>query len=189
MSHAEYLRKKVERMPKVIGPARYGDESTKTTVVRYRASIRRPMTEMAADTCCRGPKPYWRSGGGLPASGPFGRIGAGQQQERSSEFVVSSKAGCAVCRVGLPGKITIPCCPPEPVATLPLALQGKQTCCPYVGVAPQTLPPNCSCGRSPGNIDTLWANDMPSDMIPYPVPESACARCGVIVPECECGSC
>lgn len=191
MNHSEYLRRKLERLPKVLGPARYGDESLKTTAVRYRSSVRRPVVIPAADTCCRGPTPYWRSGGGLPDSGPFGRIGAGQQQERSSEFIAASAAGCSICRVGLPGAVTIPCCPEEPedLTQKPLALQGKQTCCPVVGYAPQTLPPNCSCSPREGHIDTLWANDMPSDKIPYPVPDTGCPRCGIIVPECDCGVC
>lgn len=172
-------------MPKVFGAARYGDESLKTMAVRYKASIRRPQGASTTDTCCRGPTPYWRSGGGLPASGPFGRIGGGQQQERSSEFITASAAGCAICRVGLPGAITIPCCPRESVVDLPLALQGKKIpCCPHVGSA---VPVDCNCARRAGHVDTLWANDMPSDVNPYLVPIRNCTRCGVIVPECECG--
>jgi hypothetical protein len=188
MSHAEYLRKKLERMPKVLGPARYGDESLKTMAARYKASVRRPVVMPAADTCCRGLKPHWRTNS-LPASGPFGRIGAGQQQERSSEFIAASAAGCAICRVGLPGAVTIPCCPADPVVELPLALQGKKTCCGYVGTPSQSSPLNCKCSSGPGYIRTWWANDMPANMIPYPVPITGCTRCGTIIPECECGDC
>lgn len=92
MSYSEYLRGKMERMPVVLGPSRYGDESTKIMVTRYKSSIRKPMGPTNPSTCC---------------------IVRGKQQLGSSEFVVASKAGCAVCAAGLSDTIYINNCPPK----------------------------------------------------------------------------
>jgi hypothetical protein len=191
MNHSEYLRRKLERIPSVIGPARPGDESMRIMEVRFKASIRRAPVQPPVETCCRGPTPYWRSGGGRPDTGPYPRAADGQQQIWSSEFIAASRAGCAICAVGRPETIVKPCCPldpePEPERAKPLALQGKQTCCPAVGDPFPAL--DCSCELSPGHINTLLANDMPSDNIPYPVPIRNCRRCSMVIDECECGGC
>ena len=193
MNHSEYLRRKLQRIPTVIGPARPGDESMRIMEARFKASVRRAPTTPVAETCCRGPTPYWRSGGGRPDAPPYPRVADGQQQEWSSEFIAASKAGCAICSTGRPGYVITPCCPVEPTPEAPLdlsrkalALQGKKTCCPAVG---NPVPPiDCSCALRPGHINTLWANDMPSDKIPYPVPIRDCKRCPIFV-DCECGGC
>lgn len=188
MNYSEYLRRKMERLPIVIAPARPGDESQRIMETRFKASIRRAPGPRPVETCCRGPTPYWRSGGGRPDTGPYPRAGDGQQQVWSSEFIAASKAGCAICAVGRPGTIVKPCCPAEPEGVKPLALQGKQTCCGVTGVMSPL--PDCSCGLQPGHINTWWANDVPSDKIPYPVPIRNCARCRINVgDECDCGHC
>jgi hypothetical protein len=187
----------MESLPVVYGPSRYMDESTRIMAARYKASVRRPVLEPAvADTCCRGPTPYWRSGAGRPDAGPFVRVADGQQQMWSSEFVSASAAGCAVCSAGQSGYIYKECCPPEFTPEAPLnparkalALRGKQTCCPVVGPTLQSLAPDCSCAVGEGRQNTLLVNDIPSNMIPYPVPEAKCTRCGILIPECECGDC
>lgn len=184
-------------MPQVFGPAQLGDESTRIMTARYKASVRpRPDAAAAAARCCRGPTPYWRSGGGRPDAGPFVRAGAGQQQEWSSEFLAASAAGCAICSVGRVGYVHKECCEPEPTAEMPLdlstkayALRGKVTCCPVVGPTLQSLPPDCRCATEPGRMNTLLANNLPVNMIPYPVPEATCSRCGIISSECTCGDC
>lgn len=191
MSNGEYLRRKLERLPTVIGPARYGDEGLKTMVARYKASVRRPVGPPNPDTCCRGKKPYWRTTG-LPDSGPYPRAADGQQQEWSSDFVAASKAGCAVCTTGLGGYVYKPCCPAEPedLTRKPLALQGKQTCCPVYGPPLSSLPPDCCDAPGPGRVNTLWANDMPSDRNPYLVPIRDCKPCPPVGTGCECpGDC
>jgi hypothetical protein len=218
MNYSEYLRRKLESLPVVYGPSRYGDESTRIMAARYKASVRRPG-QATDPKCCTGPTPYWRSGGGRPDAGPFRRAGDGQQQVWSSEFVAASAAGCAVCTAGKAGYIYKECCPPEPTpeaplnpATKALALRGKETCCPVVGPTLQSLPPDCSCAVRPtrvvfppecsceegetecyciipGRQNTLAANDMPSKLIPYPARETSCTRCGILIPVCECEPC
>lgn len=199
MNYSEYLRRKMEQMPVVYGPSKPGDESMRIMMARYRASVRpRPaaVSVLRDPTCCRGQTPVWRSGGGRPDAGPYVRAGDGQQQEWSSEFVAASAAGCAVCVAGKAGYVYKECCAPEPTVEAPRDLSQKReayigtvTCCPVVGPPLQELAPDCSCAVEPGRMDTLAANNLPSNEIPYLVPEEACTRCGVLIPECECGEC
>ena len=200
MNHSEYLRRKLERLPVVYGPSRLGDESMRIMETRFKASVRRPVGPPPVTTCCRGPTPYWRSGGGRPDVGPYPRVADGQQQEWSSEGVVSSKAGCAVCSAGRAGYIFKACCPPEPTPEARLdpskkayALRGKVTCCPVVGPTLQSLPPDCGCAKrsAAGRQNTLLANNMPSDKIPYPVPIRNCRTCPPIdtTGVCVCSTC
>lgn len=201
MNYSEYLRRKLERLPVVYGPSRPGDESMRIMERRFKASVRRPVGPPVSTTCCRGPTPYWRSGGGRPDVGPYPRAADGQQQEWSSEGTVSSKAGCAICSAGRAGYVyKEACCSPEPTPEAPLdpktkalALRGKETCCPFVGPKLQSLPPDCSCAlrSAAGRQNTLWANDMPSDKIPYPVPIRNCRSCPPVSTgdECDCTNC
>lgn len=205
MNYSEYLRRKMEQLPVVYGPSKYADESTRIMAARYKASIRRPVGEPIVSTCCRGPTPYWRSGGGRPDAGPYPRAANGQQQMWSSEFIAASAAGCAVCKAGKAGYVYKACCPPESIPEAPrnpvtgapeperkaLAYKGKETCCPVVGPTLQSLPPDCSCAVGPGRQNTLLANDMPSDEIPYPVPIRNCKRCAIVTTttDCDCGDC
>ena len=198
MNHSEYLRRKLERLPVVYGPSRLGDESMRIMETRFKASVRRPVGPPPVTTCCSGPTPYWRSGGGRPDVGPYPRAADGQQQEWSSEGVVSSKAGCAVCSAGRAGYIFKACCPPEPTPEAPLdptrkamALRGKVTCCPVVGPTLQSLPPDCGCTVGAGRQNTMLANNMPSDKIPYPVPIRNCRTCPPIdtTVVCVCSTC
>lgn len=173
MNYSEYLRRKMESMPVVYGPARLGDESLRTAVSRYKASARCGTRAMPPSviTCCRvvGTKP-----------------GDGQQQEWSREGITNRAAGRAICRVGRVGYVYKDCCPQESTVEIPrdasgnptdptakpAAYKGKVTCCPAVGPPLYMLPPTCC--KPPGTIDTLLANDMPADQIPFPVPQPRC---------------
>ena len=108
----------------------------------------------------------------------------GQQLVYSSEVVAAARAGCAICATPRVPLEPIQCCPfPEP-ETKPLALQGKQPgCCPIIG----GRPPLPECCRTPGNVNTWWANDIPAGYVgtlppchscppPEPVP-IVCVQC------------
>lgn len=190
MNHSEYLRRKLESLPKTYGPARLGDESMKTMVARYKASagcVTQPA--LAAPTCCQGDKLTWRqNGGGRPAGGPYVRIGAGQQQEYGSyDSVRDRAAGQAICGGGLNSAYhTEECCPqestpeiPRTVAGIPTdptlkaaALQGHTSCCPFLTAARPAGPTDCEC--QVGRMNTLWANDMPTDRIIPPAEKPCC---------------
>jgi hypothetical protein len=83
----------------------------------------------------------------------------GQQLSYSSEVVGAARAGCAICATPRVPLTPIECCPILPDASpKALALQGKLGCCGYQGGrAPEPV-----CCNTPGNVNTWWANDIPS---------------------------
>jgi hypothetical protein len=180
MNYSEYLRRKMESLPVVHGPPQLKDESLRTATSRYRASARcgAGVTPAFVTTCC-----------GVVGTKP----GDGQRQEWSRESITNRAAGRAICGAGRVGYVYKGCCPPESTVeqprdasgalvpeTKPAAYKGKVTCCPAVGPPLYMLPPTCC--KPPGTINTLLANDMPADRIPFPVPLSAC--CPSTIPTC-----
>ena len=165
-SASEYLRRKMQVLPRTYGPSVYGDASQRTAVVRYRAS-RKPcatLTTSTSPSCC----------GRVPAGGPYnGRNGDGQQQEWSVDGLIASRVGCAP----LSGAITVPgCCPPDykvagihyDAADIPItaAYQGTKKCCGFQAtldtIKQAQEPSRCSCAVDPNtHLNTLLANDMP----------------------------
>ena len=189
MSHSEYLRRKVEALPKYYGPSRLRDESLKTQVQRYRASGAPIISRVAppADTCCR--------------HAPYPRCADGQQQEWSVDPVVSRAAHCAVCRSEPAAGVWVPaegvCCPvapdvPRDTAGNPIAAagHGRSTCCPVTGPPLQMLDPICCSTTSAGVrlVNTVYATGIPADSIP-PLPKGqaafavhrTCATCPPVV--------
>ena len=53
-SASEYLRRKLQSLPKTYGPSVYGDASQRTAVIRYRASNHPgpTLTASTAPSCC-----------------------------------------------------------------------------------------------------------------------------------------
>lgn len=185
MNYSEYLRRKMESLPVVIGPTRYGDESTRIMVARYKSSgsvaaRRGPDAPRPPSRDCCGPTPTWRSGGGRPDNGPFPREGDGQQQEWSRDGITAAAAHCAVCPTGLAGAIEKPCCPQESTVEIPrdasgrptdprlkpAAYKGRESCCPARGPPVSELAPSCCDKSEPGRIRALLYNDVPSRSIP-----------------------
>jgi hypothetical protein len=89
---------------------------------------------------------------------PTQRQSDGQQLVYSSEIVGAARAGCAICATPRATTGTIVCCPiPADAVPKALALQGKRPgCCPV-----HTTPSEPECCRTPGNVNTWWANDIP----------------------------
>jgi len=195
MSHSEYLRRKVEALPKYYGPSRLGDESLKTQVRRYRASGAPTVSTGPAPlaTCCR--------------HAPYPRCGDGQQQQWSVDAVIARAAHCAVCRPGAEpaAGVWVPaegvCCAvapdvPRDGAGNPIAAagHGRTTCCPATGPPLQMLDPTC-CSTTPEGVrlvNTVYATGIPADSIP-PVSQEklrtvfavnrTCAPCPVVIVE------
>jgi hypothetical protein len=93
---------------------------------------------------------------------PTQRQSDGQQLSYSSEIVGAARAGCAICATPRVPLEPIQCCPIPDPATKPIALQGKAMgCCPYQG----GRPPLPECCNTPGNVNTWWANDIPSGYV------------------------
>jgi hypothetical protein len=170
MSHSEYLRRKVEAMPKYYGPARLGDESLKTQVRRFQAAGAPIVSTAPAPptACCR--------------HAPYPRLGDGQQQDWSVDAVIARAAHCAVCRGdSLSTGIWIPaqgeCCPVAPdVPRAALAGHGRTTCCPSTGPPLQELTSTC-CSTTPNGVrlvNTVYATGIPADSIP-PLPKGQAA--------------
>lgn len=169
-------------MPKTYGPSRYGDESLRTSVTRFN-NTKPPLPTPEVSTtpeCCN--SLHWRSVDyNIPKGGPYnGRNGDGQQQEWSVDRLISSR----VCCTKPSGYITVDCCSPDRPsgiyydasgAPLTLAYQGsKASCCGFQATRETTaaLLPDCSCAVDPATRqDTLAANNMPRDAIPYKVPQ------------------
>lgn len=94
---------------------------------------------------------------------PTKRQSDGQQLTYSSEIVGAARAGCAICGVPRATTVTVECCPiPADANPKAIALQGKTPgCCPYQG----GHPPQQECCNTPGNVNTFWANDIPSGYV------------------------
>lgn len=189
MNHSEYLRRKLESLPKVYGRPVLADEGLKTSVRRYVATASGSAGAPAsspASSCC-GPTPVWRSRGGRPNGGPWGRAGDGQQQVWTSEARISRLAGCAICADPRPAAVRIPCVPPESTPEMPLAAdgtplpfskaeayKGRETCCPAVGPPLSSLAPDCCDAVGSGMMNTLLANDMPITAPIFPPYSGSC---------------
>ena len=179
-SASEYLRRKMQALPRTYGPATYGDASQRTAVVRYRAS-RKSCTSLTTSTspsCCTSLN--WHSSAvRVPAGGPYnGRNGDGQQQEWSIDGLIASRVSCAP----LAGAITVPgCCPPDRPAgiyydasDIPMtaAYQGARLKCCEFNATLATIkkvqdPSGCSCAVDPNtHLNTLLANNMPRNPDP-----------------------
>lgn len=183
MNHSEYLRRKLESLPKVYGRPVLADEGLKTSVRRYVAAA--AGSGSGAPSSCCGPTPVWRSSGGRPNG--VGRASDGQQQVWSSEARISRLAGCAICADPRPAPILIPCVPPESTPEMPraadgtplpfskaAAYQGRETCCPFVGPPLSALAPDCCDEVGPGRTNTLLANDMPITAPIFPPYSRSC---------------
>jgi hypothetical protein len=181
-SASEYLRRKLQALPRTYGPSTYGDASQRTAVLRYRNTDNPTptLTESTTPSCC----------GGVPSGGPYNRRnGDGQQQVWSAEGLIASR----VCCISLSETITVPgCCPAynkvagvhyDPVTNLPVtaAYKGAKLTCR--GCYQATLasikkvqdPFRCSCALDPATrVNTLLANDMPIATIPLPPATKAC---------------
>ena len=195
MNHSEYLRRRLESLPRVFGPAVVGDESSRTTMARYKATAAARGPSVQADpTCCTRPG---RDGEGARV---YKRPGDGAQQTWSTEGRLAAAAGCAICGVGRVGYVYHDCCPQESTPEQPrdasgvlrdptkkaAAYQGRETCCPILGPGPQLSGPVC-CELEPGHINTLLANNVPNARIPIPPAEKGC--CVNNLPACPCDPC
>ena len=152
MNQGEYLRNKQRAIPKIFGPAKIGDESTRIMVHRFKSSTI-AKKHNPANQCCR---PYSN--------------GVGYLQVSSIDAIISAKAGCELCQAGPPKyKNSITECSQckiitpytyDPSVQKAAALMGKQTC---FGVPPYVpRKPSPQCCMEPGNINTFAANNIPA---------------------------
>jgi hypothetical protein len=188
MNYSEYLRRKVESLPKVFGPSQLGDESTRIMVARYKASANCAVAPMLRDpTCCGGISAMWEHSPeyynvtvpirGARESGVYYQNGV---DPRSYDGVRDQKAGRAICGgVVTSGYIVRPCCPQESTAENPInlpkarALEGKVSCCGFLTA--QRAPVDCFATTQPPNrMDTLYANNMPTGYIVPPAVPDCC---------------
>ena len=188
-SASEYLRRKMQALPRTYGPSIYGDASQRTAVLRYRNS-RNPtpdLTKSTTPSCCDS----------VPTGGPYrGKNGDGQQQEWSVDGLIASRVCCAP----LSKSITIPgCCPPDrkvagifyDASGVPItaAYQGAKKCCDFQAtldtIKKAQEPSRCSCAvDQKTHINTLLANDVPIEKIPVPPAFKPC--CVPPVYPCTC---
>lgn len=195
MNQSEYLRRKMESMPRIFGPAVVGDESSRITMARYKATAAaRGPTQQTDPICCKIPG---RDGDGARV---FKKPADGAQQIWSTEGRLVIAAGCAICGVGRVGYVYQDCCPQESTPEQPryadgslrdprlkaAAYKGRETCCPILGPGPELAGPAC-CGPEPGRIDTLLANNMPNAEIPMAPATKGC--CINNLPSSSCVSC
>ena len=195
MNHSEYLRRRLESLPRVFGPATVGDESSRTSISRYKATAAaRGPSSQPDPICC---KIAGRDGDGARV---FRVPGDGAQQTWSTEGRLAAAAGCAICAVGRVGYVYQDCCPQESTPEQPrdavgnlldptkkaAAYKGHETCCPIQGPGPQLAGPSC-CKLEPGHINTLLANNVPNSKIPVPPAEKGC--CINTLPSCPCIGC
>lgn len=208
MNYSEYLRRKVESLPKVFGPSQLGDESTRIMVARYKASANCAAAPLLRDpTCCGGISAMWEHSPeyynvtvptrGSSESGIYYQNGV---DPRSYDGVRDQKAGRAICGgVVTSGYIVRPCCPQESTAEMPRdaagnptygpkarALEGSTTCCGFLTAERARV--DCSATtQPPDRIDTLYANNMPAG---YTVPPAVPDCCGPVTlppgPEPDC---
>jgi hypothetical protein len=179
-SSSEYLRRKMAAKPRYIGPAVYGDASQKTYVLRMSTinPSEPTLTVSTNPSCCTG----------RPTGGPYNsRNGDGQQQEWSTESLMASRVnlceplpggklinGCNLinsgCGVAKPAGVYYD------AAGIPMtaAYQGaKLKCCGFQATLETTKlvqgSPKCFCGLDHSTrLDTLLANNMPNNEIPFP---------------------
>ena len=214
MNHSEYLRRKMESMPKVYGPSRPGDAS-ETTRIRgaIAAAAGRVRARPPTRPCC-GPRSrtvVLPSGVVFYDSSPI-RIGAGcgLSEDRSNARLVQIAAGCAIigsggCRPST--EIRVPCCPQESTPEVPRdalgnpidpndpiygkanAYKGRQTCCVIQGPPLQDLDPAIlnRCCRPPGYGDTATMTDVPLREMPIiPAERAACCPAPAPAASGEC---
>ena len=183
-SSSEYLRRKLQRLPVTYGPATYGDASQRTAVIRYQNS--KPphptLTKSTKPSCCSG----------VPSGGPYNsRNGDGQQQQWSLDGLIASRVHCSPLA---PGFTVAGCCDPERDADrvagihydasgIPVtaAYRGKKSpCCEFNATLASiaAIEDRCSCALNPATrLNTLLANDMPRDPIPFhPAMKDCCVH-------------
>lgn len=192
MNYSEYLRRKLESMPRVFGPATIGDESSRTAIARYKATAAaRGPTQQVDPTCCKHPG---RDGEGARV---YKRPGNGAQQTWSTEGRLAAAAGCAICGVGRVGYVYQDCCPQESTPEQPrdstgalrdptmkaAIYKGRETCCPVLGSG--LSGPDC-CTLEPGHINTLLANNVPNARIPIAPSEKSCCINKLPLASCVC---
>jgi hypothetical protein len=152
MNQSEYLRNKQRRIPKIFGPAKLGDESTRIMVHRFRSST--VQAHSPSIQCCR---PYAN--------------GVGYRQESSIDGVLAAAAGCEICATGPPRykqsiADCVQCVVQTPYDQKAAALMGKQTCCAQPPYVPK--PPSPQCCVPDGNINTFQAVNIPAGPVaPY----------------------
>lgn len=154
MNQSEYLRNKQRRIPKIFGPAKLGDESTRIMVHRFRSST--VHAHSPSIQCCR---PYAN--------------GVGYRQASSMDGLLAAAAGCTICASGPPRyKQSIADCVQcvvqtpytyDPSFQKAAALMGKQTCCAHPPYVPRPPPPQCCV--SDGNINTFQAVNIPAGAV------------------------
>jgi hypothetical protein len=155
MNQGEYLQNKQRKTPKIFGPAKMGDESTRIMVHRFLSSTITKKHSPQVQCCRTYPN------------------GVGYRQVSSRDAITSKTAGCEICAAGPPRyKHSITDCSSCTILTpytydTPVqkaaALMGKQTCCASPPYVPRNPAPCCV---EPGYINTFAANNVPSDSIP-----------------------
>lgn len=149
MNHSEYLRRKVEAMPKVYGPAKIGDASELTRmrgmIAAAAGSVR--SAPSSGPACCAPRSRTVRLPSGVifydkPTTRPMGP-GGGLSEDRTESGRALVAAGCALlgaARAGWPttpatklagciptGEIREACCPPESIPEQPRDAAGNLT--------------------------------------------------------------
>ncbi len=148
MNHSEYLRRKLEAAPRVLGPARPGDASETTRIrTAIAAAAGRVRARPQAAICCepRVETTTLPSGVVLYKSTPTTRIGPGSglSEDRTAGGRVALAAGCAliaeaagngfarpVTRIAgcIPtGEVRQACCPQEWTPEVPRDAEGNPT--------------------------------------------------------------
>jgi hypothetical protein len=163
MSSSERLRLRMEASTKIISPRPIRDSSVLTNMKRHINTV---LSTRQSD---------------------------GQQLTYSSEVVAAARAGCAICTTPRATTITIDCCPiPADAEPKALALQGRNPGCCIAPVSGER-PSEPECCKTPGNINTWWANDIPAGFVgtlpgcrSCPPPPDPCLP--PIVPCKPCGS-
>ena len=198
-SSSEYLRRKLQQRPVTYGPSIYGDASQRTAVLRYRNS-KPPLPTLTKSTnpmCCSH-LPWHSSNDQVPSGGPYnGRNGDGQQQEWSVDGLIASRVCCAPLS---PGFTVAGCCAPDRVAGIHYDASGipvtaayigsKGPCCGFTATLASIAKVEdlCSCALNPAiRLNTLLANDMPLDPIPFHPAQKGCCVHPVIGCTC-CGA-
>jgi hypothetical protein len=212
ISHGEYLRRKKESLPVILGPARPGDASETTRIrgaiaaAANAAAERRIRTAPPSRICCG---PRVRAGAAYYESTPI-RIGpgCGLSEDRSHGRLIQIAAGCALIASGAcsrqPTEIRQPCCPQESTPEIPRdatgkptdptrkaeAYKGRQTCCPIQGPPLQDLDPATlnHCCRLPGYGDTATMTNVPLGELPI-VPAERAGCCSAPAPTGVAGYC
>lgn len=135
MNHSEYLRRKMEAMPKVYAPARPGDAS-ETTRMRgaIAAAAGRVRAAPKAAICCDSPSRTTTLPSGVvlyraSSTRPLGP-GCGLSEDRTNTGRVQVAAGCALLGVAAQGWSAAPTTPVTHMAGCIPTGEIRRECCP-----------------------------------------------------------